>query len=104
LSPLRSDGSPGGQAGTRSGRAIAQQRQKTLKGKAGKQLYAAKRLNQTGVKRQPLEKYLTTTEEELLKLSKWMVKKRVADDDDDDDDNDEGEPVKPDLAVKSQVK
>jgi hypothetical protein len=37
-SPLRSDGSRDGQAGCLSGRAEAQRRPKTLKGRAGKQL------------------------------------------------------------------
>jgi hypothetical protein len=37
-SPLRSDGSCGGQVGGGSGRAVAQRRLKTLKGRAGKQL------------------------------------------------------------------
>jgi hypothetical protein len=43
-SPLRSDGSCGGRAGGGSGKAVAQWRPKTLKGRAGKQLQAARGL------------------------------------------------------------
>ncbi len=81
-SSLRSDGSCGGQAGSRSGRAIAQQGPKTLKGRAGKQLQAARGLNQTRAKGSPLEKYCTTTQKELLTLSRGMMMRGVPDDDD----------------------
>jgi hypothetical protein len=69
-SPLRSDDSHGGQARGGSGRAVAQRRPKTPKGRDGKQLWAARRLYQTRAKGRPLEKYLTATKKESLTLSR----------------------------------
>jgi hypothetical protein len=63
-SPLRSDGSHGGQAGGWSGRAVAQRRPKTLKGRAGKQLWQPRDLTELGQKGSPQEKYYWTRNKE----------------------------------------
>jgi hypothetical protein len=61
--------------------AIAQRRPKTLQGRAGNQLLAARGLNQTRAKGSLLEKYLTTIKKELLTLSRGVMMRGVPDDD-----------------------